>query len=868
MSFLPGSQYTKDDILKVSTPGIYFIACQLILSTKSINVFTLAVNVNKENISRSSLQVTSSQLEEKFKLQVSGIVRIEHSGIIQIFIISQTPAVDLKLETSDISLFLISQKLFIQAISVQLTNGDKHHTIRYIDKISSIPWESGYSSGSIISTNLFMTSSGYLIIEEDGSYIITVNGIILSREHGGCKHSVEVYGNNNILLLYTTKLTQSYRHNVTVTTAGLLYFKRNDKIWMKFQSSCKSSIVSKYSTWTLSKLAALPGICLKCVEHDSYRQIGWIQLDLSNFKFSHKGGFKSKQFKKDKNSLKLEKKGVVLLTITLKIKTQHNTSGLRLAISKNVLVNKDTATTSPSDIVFVDTLGEMLDQTTLQIQTLLKVERNDVFRFYLFLPRQFGWLVLKSSMISMLYIQQIENPLTEAIVIDTVQENWISLPHCFDTRNSLFSSKDGAVRIFENGFYYVIINVGFYHSEVKNTKELIDVELKFQRTSSEKVLLYSSESSVRLQRSLKLSGMLILSYEDEYQVLIRKPISIPINVSCTAHLQFLGHQSVITGFQAILSKDVKTQNTGFINMIDEILFIDDSDSDSFKDGTFTASTEGIYLVSVNIIAKDIRMMTSEDKVALLLIRNSIQKTLYYTQRQKKLNYINSDRDAIITLTLAGTIKLNKNDKLHLQVYITDKNVVFDKQSTFSIVFVGPEDEVNGLIYVRNIRSTSSSAELWRTIDGWDLPVTKEFSLGTFQGKSPFNILLTNDSNFIFKKDGLYLITFHVLLKQKQNEKEFQVRFVKHSDLSYKQCDDFFNQFEVSATSCQFIHYFNQGDVYSFQIYNADGVVDEDFFPITHGINRAYISVLHLKAPRSYQFLATILKVKCFFLLLN
>lgn len=878
-----GFQY-KDGTITTDTSGLYFISCHVIISSVSdYESYTLAININQETLEMSTLQANSTVAKGLSTLQINGVFLAGIASTIEIFVITKVRTQMTVLETSRISIFLLSKDKYTQAISVQLIKGN-HMMIARMDQAAVTPWKTGRAAGSVITTRLFQNSDGYLVIAENGYYIVAANGIFDCNKRKFCAHTVQIYRGNNVLLLSGTKTASPRQQKMTVNVVGVLRLNRNDRMWIRFRSTCKDAYVFHASTYSVSKIKIYSNATLECPKHQWYKfPTGWTNLMVGRPCYFVTPSLKTPDISlsNKKLGILLPKTGTVLLSVILKWKTSDNRTYMQLAISRNLeIANNQTDLSSDEILAMANGTERLGELSTLQMRTLVKVKRNDTLRIYINMPHH--WLLFERSRIDFFYIEQNQNDSDNTQRIPTKQGEWTVINSCLGKETFLTDSQQRKIlTVRNNGIYYVIISIEI--NMVDDNANDIEVALK---SDDDRILLYGGETSVKLKKSINIASTLRLDYTQKLSLNLRTQKK-NLGLSCSLQIEYLGYQDNVVGFQANLRQDFETKSligffpiTQYYNSsnplkeeeVDKRTFYNTGGHFSYSTGEFNTPIDGTYMVSANVVVKKLRLLSDEDYIALRVMSNNLS-TVYYTERKKHLNLNNRsfNRDSTVTLTVAGVLSLQRNDRVYLQVYVhSDINVLVDQRSSFSVTFIGSMTQTIGFVaYSQNplTRLSDGNSYTDRNIDGWILPkggAEKSSRYGSYVTTSPDSPSVTNnDGKIVFRKDGLYLVTFHVLLRQRESTNNIRLRFVRESDMTYRKCDSFINQYAVTGASCQFIHFFKKNDNYTFQIYKENGVSKEDFYgneSKSKNVNIAYVSVLFLNQPRNYQFVAANLQV--------
>ena len=873
--------------ITITTPGIHVLSCQLFVENSSQNKqnANLLVNINDERTGTFQ-SVATLYKNSIVSLTINGIVKVIDRTIVRVYIENESR---LKiLNGSRLIIDRVSATGYqLQAFSVQMKPKVWGFKLNRLNSVSFEVWSSQENRNSFIDTNLFVPANGVLVAESDGIFLISTNIMLLSGEDKICKNTliVKTNGNqNNTIEVRNSKPNERF----TISLIRFLRLSKSDRLWMEITSTCDKVRVYPESTFSCSQISGtVHRATLSSPDDVSLKNnVGWSFFNLSIFKpIDSTQDHDENGFQLGLGNISCQTNGVVYVSIHLdliKPSILSDDAVVKLAATKNHLLKKD----GPDDIfasAYARSRHTMQpDNTRLELVTRLQVKKADILGFNIFLPKSSGkWILLNESKIYVTIISNEEPQRSNQSSTDiTLKEEWSPLANCIPIHSeNVKVISESLYDVVENGVY--IFSANF---EIVDIEDNTDLELALiykSENNQQKTLLYSMESGVTSSRSVKQASTLKLRSGNGFQFFIRSVGSQPqiIKGACSFDLKFLGDHSSMVGFQANLKKDFIIQgNTGYFT-INNFQNLDDDPKfsslsyNTYKgfnhaEGVFKAPFRGIYMVSLNLVAKHL-IMTSNENYAVAMIKINSNDSAFFSLKQHKFRSTSTDdslRNTTTSFCVTGPVYLNDHDEVKIEFFVNgDDRWEIDARSSFSMVLM--TQQLNGFLVhrpsvnkVQPIENTKESI-----VSGWEEMQTSP-PYGGFVGTTKSSPTIQKSGVITFAVDGWYTISINILLKQhitKDALPEITLKLVR--ELTYVggladespneiHCDRLVVDFEVTPCGCQLTRRFNQGDSYTIRILRDDSVISSnDFYNSqTNDQNMAYLSVLLLDEAVNFQ----------------
>ena len=850
------------------------MSCTLIIEQKYRGLLATVININNEPLTESTLQSKSKEETNVTTIQVHGLFRTHGNGNFAVYVISNGNGLTIK-TNSQLTVTLISKDLLSQAFSLRFKNNV------FVSDSMRLSWTSTGTVGSFITTNLFTLSDGYFVCELDGSYFISGNFIIQNGYNRDCDYEVIVYTDNKNVLMRTSKLITNKQTISTINFSGIFSLEKGNKIWLELKTSCIHSRLLKLTTYSLTFLPSTTGFSLTSEKLFSYiDERGWFQINFSPFTNDFKGGFLNPSSAKGTDSIYFHQSGLFIISANILITTPVNVTGLKMAVTR---FGRSIATPMrEGDLQFLSILPSVtVSQTIISLSFLIELWDNEYLSLSFYFPEYKKWIVLKDSTVSGVLVKSYVNQrVIPQKKMETDAGKWKHVSLCYSDSNANTVDIDkGVLKVLRSGIFYFTTHLTVYnykHSEM-SVAFIYNNEDEFRR----KVALYAKETSIDRNFTFKLASTLRINVKHSLGMYVYLPKISTFNIMCHVSLVFIGYISSIIGFQANLKTDLSIKsavNNSVINYYDSsrnelskhFYYNTGKKLFSFNDGTFKVPVNGIYLMSVNIIIKDVSMMAANSLVTVMVVYVDSKKnqgapwknTALFSKRLRKLKP--TDKLSTISFSLTAPIQLIKNKYVVLKVR-SDHKCIIDKRTSFSVVLLSELLLARGFLGYRSHNELTESRQWW-TLIGWFTKNPSKLK-GRFDSTLKSDPKIVDNRKIVIYKSGVYIISFHIHLKQQKQSKSFSIGLFKNSDslnVNTHVCDELRNPFEVISIGCSIVMYCEQGSEYYVKISSSDGIKMEDF--VDEEDKDSFISAIMISNQPSYQ--ASVLKLNVSYLLIK
>lgn len=845
----------------------------------------LLININDEPNGTFQSAATLHE-NNSTRLITHGIIKVIDHAIVKIYIETENQLKILK--NGNVIINLISTRYHqqqLQAFSVQMTPKVWDLKLNQLNSIFFDVWTSQENRNSFIDTNLFVPANGVLVAESDGLFVLNANIMLLSRENMVCTNMLVVKTNDNQNIITEEKdLKPGDRSTINLYTH--IRFSKNDRVWLEITSTCDNIRIYPQSTFSFSLISEdAVGFSFTTSGNISLtNNTGRSFLDLSIFK--------SINSKQDDNLLQIGSYNMTCLTkgflyISLDFNLDKlSTDRLDENNAARILINIFDLT----EAISLQKVQAKSNRLYLIFERTMK--KGDIVTFHLFLPSSGKQqTLLKGSFISANIVPSQEPLIGNEILAEIkLNEKWSPLKECVPIHaENLKKIAESVYGVMENGVY--IFNANFEFVEIEDT---IDIELALMYTpknKQQKTLLYTMESGISSKKSLRLSSTLSLTSGHGFQLYVRSIGKVQsVKGTCSFDLKLLGDHNSIVGFQANLEKDFVIQGTSGFFTINNFQTLEDDPqwksfnyntyrSFNYSKGEFKAPFSGIYLISLNLVAKHL-IMISEENYAAAMIKINKKDSIFFALKQHKSRPSTSTsstdgatRNTTTSFCMTGQVHLNDHDELKIEFLMHgDDHWEIDARSSFSIVLL--TQKLNGfLVYrpsVNKLKPTDDPKE--KIISGWEEIKTLP-PYGGFVGTTKSSPTLQESSTIFFAVDGWYSISINISLRQhktKDGSPEITLKLVKESSLGNDSnsandygnygnvihCDRLVLDFDVAPSGCQLTRRFNKGERYTVRIrsnLDLSDIISNNFYDgQANDQNMAYLSVSLLNEVVNFQ----------------
>ena len=856
---------------QIEWAGIYFISCSLIVDQKHAGLITAAININEEEILDSTLQSSSYEGIGETTIQVNGLFRTYTNGIVSIYLLSKGDGQIVK-TSSQLSFTLLSKYGITQALSLRLKKDV------YINSAQKLSWTSTNTFGGFISTNLFTISDGYFVAKRDGSYFVSCNFIFRNQNSADeCLYELTVYTGNKDEFLTSSKISPSKQSITTINIAGTINLKKGNKIWPVVTTPCLQTFLVKKTTYSLSFLPSNTGFSVVSKTISSYiYESGWTLMHFSSFTDKFKGGYVNPAQTKKKYYLAFRYSSLLLITanilITTPLNSLSNITGLKLAITRNVIPKKNTERDVLGLPHLLTTLsGDSLSQATICISSLIEVRQNDNLRFSFYFPQQNKWILRKGSTVSAIVVRSYDNTRANTRTnMNGIASKWMHLSSCSShNKDEIVETTNGIVKVSKSGIYYVTAHVTIFNYKLN----IMDVALIYDhgQTKRSKTILYTKEMSINKTFTFQLASAIRINADQELGMYVQLPGVSSFQVNCDISVAYIGYIFGIIGFQANLNSNYNLKSSGYVSVRDyydpsvsalsDQFHYNTGNRFSFHNGTFMVPATGIYMISANVVINDFNMMAKLSWVTVFISINDNLQTALASKRLRKLKLVSPDRFSTISFCLTAPIKLVRYDTVKLKIFSRlDYKWTINKLTSFSVVLISELTLSHGFLGYRSYNEFSRNGK-WRSLYGWS---TQNPVNGRFSGIAIDSPRVIDNKKIQIRKSGQYIISFHLLLQQTK-PKYFAIGLIETKDdlneINARACNEFNNPFQIMAIGCSILMHCEKGEQYYVKLSTAENIQVADF------INRKYehfavtfISAILLNRPPSYQASFQTLKV--------
>lgn len=840
----------------ISTGGVYHVSTSVITEVKKDDKITLAVNVNEELISDSSLQSMYDDIPGTTTIQVHGLLKCSSGASIVVYLISNSSGHVLK-KSSRISLVLLSSVLNHQGFSLRLL-----HDVPIKKAISRLKWTSLNAFGNFIDTNLFTISEGYLVTESNGLYYVSGNFMMRNRFIEKCTHHVYMYIDkltNSVVM--STKATFSAHKIFTINFARTFYLQKGRRVWLQILSSCFYTDILKHSTYSLTYLTSKQGYSLQSEKFSSYLHTqGWTLMRLNVFEKNSPGGYISEGHQIQSDHLLIKTDGTILVTGIFYFKAPLNSTDLKVMITRNGRPQfglKDTPhvqSTSSSLSIY---------RAMITISSLMVVKANDFLIFSIYFPTSETWILVKNSSISLVYVKSnVEHNVAKVHKFQGESLSWSILKSCKINNDRQVNFKNGVIKVMQSGIYFMSI----YVTVLGYKQNQLSLAMIFDKDNSikKKEALSATETSINQIFTLKLASSLRIDTDQPFGFYLRVPVSFEFQAKCSVSLTYLGYIPNVIGFQGNLQQDLK-KSAGYSTAdgyydpsrvkLSRKFYYNTGKNFNFKTGVFTAPMAGIYLVSVNVVIRNANAMADDSFFTVVVYYKNHPNSVLLSKRLEKINHVAADRKATMSFCITAPMKLQSSDELVLKILSrTDYDWTIDKCTSFSVVLLSSLQFANGFVAHRSVSFNINTKDKWAKILGWS---TSNPTDGRFDGTSLKSPELVANEQIMIHTTGLYILIFHLHLKQNIKQKHFQIGlFVEDESYHLKlleTCDELADPFKITSTSCFLIMKCEKNHKYMFKLYSSDGIDRSNLYNFhQEKLHVAFLSAVLLNQPLEYE----------------
>jgi len=843
----------------------------------------LLVNIDDE--SDSSFQSFNDISSGYATILVNGIFRITTRTIVNVHLKTHSQLAMLK--GSNVRFRLLSGTGFTEAFSLRMTPAVWRYKLNRLKNVSFQIWSGAETRGSFVNTDLVVASNGYFVAGSNSIYMMIANIILVSEENRSCMNSIIFKVNDNKIAAIHNETTQTIE-TVTINVLRYLKLTKNDRLWLELASTCDKVRVHYQSTFSVCQFHESTKGFSSTNDREfsvtSIDDLDWFPVNLENFNKSfYVGDFEENNDAIAVSTIFIRTKmaGVILVSIATRILIANDLpQNLILAITRNKIPENKENITKQADVFSAQKVSkERADEINLQLSAEFIVKTDDVLTVKVFRPQLGRWLFEKNSQyISVVYLQvadKLELPINGAFHLT---KSWRILELCDFNSDYIVLYANGSIGIRENGVYFISVD---FQVDKKVEKSDIELALKLSDGIERRTVLYASEREVDYTKTFKIASSLRLHTTHTLGVHVKANNVQTIKASCARfQIHFIGDHYSVVGFQANLKNDFVVNGNGgyfsirnFLNIANSTnqntFYYNTAEGFDYDRGAFKAPVKGIYMLSVNVVIKDVIMTSSLNYAALMVKINKKDSAFFKLKQHKAVHKGESGvRSSTVSFSANGAVELKEHDEVTLEVYVnSDERWSVDARSSFSIFLVGQQP--NGFLMYR------PSIKLEKEIQDSDAKTISGFKTsrfpppyGMFAGATVDIPTMQDTKTIMFAKDGTYIVSLNLLLNRQGADKVVTLKLVKDNTTNNVQqeeirCDTLTTSFQVLSTSCTIVKRFRRGDICTIQIASSNGVFDnKDFYnEQSSDQNMAYISVVILGKAVNFQAGLVNLKVR-------